>query len=782
MADAYDRERELIASKMDNILSYFDTLIGYQQNIVSGIEASMKLDTAKGLKTNINNIIAAYGREKEIVEKSGEREAAYRQEAAGNTEAIRNSYQNQISQTQTGYQNTADFQKLKNKGKQGKAKSTLQGGYEVLEEDISAAIEAAKKLNSKKSKKQAEGRAVLESLHQKYLNRVAELEREAAEAEAANQAKLADQIQQNETMTKEAEIAKWERMKSVLEEMGKVYDSQISQLGTLIDKYETLADLLKSVDASTIAKYNVNDIFGLTGNGDNDRKSFIQKSIESTKSMIEEYKKQYALYGDIVNAMEGSASERQQKFLDILKKNNLDASSKKIVEDLAKELAGNNWEGNEYLAQYKQMMSEIVSSIAKSIKQIEDYSDELADSVTKATQKMIDALRLLQDAYASKASLINDAWVVDVNGMTNLGYAKISALSQEMNVARQRAEQFRQQIADIERAGVGTYGSQDEYDEARNTAIKNYYEALQTAYSVQNDIYEIAKKVAQVEVDNVSKLVENYKKALNSKKAYYDYDKTLKDKNKNIQALKAEEQALQNVGDAASKARLKAIQAELKEAQEDLDDTVFEHSIQVETDALDKLVEDLTQALDTSAKTIQETFEEFARTVSAVLAASNGVNSDAIYNDLIGFIMNGKSTGVMTGTAAKINTTKSNASTVSGDMKNGTLMSLSEKSLDNINANVLNILNKQKELFNLQNNISNASNYLPNISTQVNKISTNVETISKNTTSIAKELSTMSQMNQQRMQIFSRMAQRYGYYDWDYLYKQLRKLGITRWY
>lgn len=779
LADAYDRERELIASKMDNILSYFDTLIGYQQNIVSGIEASMKLDTAKGLKTDINKIIAAYGEEKDIVEKSAEREEAYRQEAASNTEAIRKSYNSQIDQTQTGYQNTTDYQKLKNKGKQGKAKSTIQGGYEVLEEDITEAIAAAKKLNSKKSSKQAEGRAVLERLHQKYVDRITELQREADEVEKANQEKLADQIEQNKTMTKEAEIAKWERMKSVLEEMGKVYDSQISQLGTLIDKYETLADLLKSVDASTIAKYNVNDIFGLTGDEDSDRKSFIQKSIDSTKSMIEEYKKQYALYGDIVNAMESSAADRQQKFLDILKKNNLDESSKKIVEDLAKELAGNNWEGNEYLEQYKQMMSEIVSSIAKSIKQIEDYSDELADSVTEATQKIIDALKLLQDAYASKASLINDSWVVDINGITKFGYAKVSALSQEMNIARQRADQFRQQITDIENAGVNAYGSQDEYDEARNTAIKNYYEALQNAYSVQNEIYEIAKKAAQVEIDNVSKLVENYKKALNSKKAYYDYDKTLREKNKNIQALEAEMKALENVGDAASKARLKAIQAELKEAQEDLDDTVFEHSIQVETDALDKLIEDMTNALDNSAKTIQETFEEFARTVSAILSASSGVSSDAVYNDLIGFIMNGKTTGVISGSVGSVGKSTSNSSTVAGDMKDGTLTSLNEKSLSNINTNVLNILSKQRELTALQSKISSANNSLPNIANQVTKISTNVETIAKNTTSMAKGIEALNQSNQQ-LQALIPMMKRPG--EWNEIFDQLKRRGIIRYY
>ena len=72
-----------------------------------------------------------------------------------------------------------------------------------------------------------------------------------------------------------------------------------------------------------------------------------------------------------------------------------------------------------------------------------------------------------------------------------------------------------------------------------------------------------------------------------------------------------------------------------------MDDTVFNHQIQVETDALDKLVADLTEALQDSAETIQETFENWSKTVKSAIAASQGVNVEGFLDEIINFDLNG---------------------------------------------------------------------------------------------------------------------------------------------
>ena len=641
LSEAYDQERTLIGTKLDNILDYFDTLIGYQQNILKGIEASRELDTAKGLPTDMNKLVQEFQQQKEIVEKSGEREEAYEKEAKDVSKEIRQSYEKQKSTAETGYKDTAAYQKLKNKGKQGKAKSTIANGYEVLAEDAEAAIAAAKKMNKKKTA--AEGKATLERLHQKYLDYLAELQKDEEEALKENQRRLEDQRQQNQNETIDAQTAMWNKMTAILEEMTAVYDRQISRLNTIITKYDSIYELLEDVDASILStKYDVGDLFETEKYGAASQTHALRQLVKTSKEAIASYRQQYDLYGDLISAVgQGDVGARRQSILSILNRNDLTAESKKIAETIANELANNNWNGNEMVATWKSNMSSIITAIADLVKQAEKYGDELADSVTKNTKKIIDALELLQQAYAAKANLINDAWTVDINGITEYGYAKISALTEEADVARKRAMQFYNQIADIQSAKDTDYADDTErYETDLNTAIKNYYEAVQDVHSINDEIYNLAKKVAQQEVDNISKLVENYKKALNAKKAYYDYDKTLKEKNKNIQSLQSEIAALQNVGDSASKARLKALRAELEEAQEDLDDTVFNHQIQIETDALDKLVSDMTEALQDTAKTIQETFEEWSKTIKSVVEASKNVDANSIFEKVIDYDLN----------------------------------------------------------------------------------------------------------------------------------------------
>lgn len=799
LSEAYDQERNLIASKLDNILDYFDTLIDYQQNMIKNIQASRELATAQGQRNNINSLMSEYAKHRETVETASDKQAAYEAAAAAAMAATKQSYANQISNTATDYQNTTSYQKLKdNKKKQAATKRALNSTYQVLAEDVDAFIAANKtyeagknkKTSSKKYQKAMEAKKVMDQLHKKYTDYLAELQREESEALASQSAALANQKYQLDTDVKNAAIDMWNVMHSILDEMGSAYDDQIAKLSVIISKYTTIADLLKDIDRSTVESYGVGDMFDITTYGDATRTNALSEAIKNTKDMINQYKQQYQLYSDLIGAVESSSiGTRQSQLLAILNRNDLSADSKQIAQQIATQLANNNWETNTaWVDTWKENLSNIISAVADAIKQVEDYGDELADSVTQSTQRIIDSLYLLQQAYASKASLINDNWVMDTNGLTDYGYAKISALSQEIDIARQRADQYRQQIADIA-ANRDNYSTTDDYNEAYNTAVKNYYDALSDAYSTQNEVYELAKKIATAEVDSISKLIENYKKALNAKKAYYDYDKQLRDKNKNIQTLTAEINALTGVSDAASKARLKSLQAELEEAQQDLDDTVFDHSIQVESDALDKLIEDMTNALNDSTKTIQQTFEDFAKTVSSVMEAAGKADTGSIYDKVINFIMTGSTAGkyydngidTTEGTVSHTTTTSDTSSTtVADELENGSLVPVTlGNTLTGIDSHLLSVLAQVTDSQKLQTTMANNMNYLPNISAKVDSIASGVGSIASNTSTIAGQLSNIQNT-------LSKNGYGGKYLNLNslssYQLNQLRKLGITRIY
>lgn len=636
ITEAYDKERELITNKLNNILDYFDTLLSYQQNIIKGIDTAINIDSNKGLATDINNLLSKYAEERKVIDTSQEREEAYAAEYYRTNTAIERSYDSQIQNAISSYKDSASYQKLKDTGKQGKAKKALDTKYHVLAEDVDAYIEAFNKTQKKKTK--AEGEKEIARLQKKYDDYLAELQTEQAEALRANEAAMDDQIRQNQNATNEAREAIWETIKSVLDALFETYERQIRNLDVIVNKWGTIAETLQTFDDDALMKYNVQDIYGVTS----DLSDVLVKQQKSIKDQINAYHEEYNLYERMIQAASAETNEEKAAlFKQILLEQDLNEKGRQAIEGYIRDLTENqNWDTTSWVTEFKEGQNSVRSSITDLMKTAEDIGDSLLDKINESTNKLIDSLRALQEAYSSKASLINDEWTVDSTGITEYGYAKISALNDAANVARQRAAAYYQVYLNLLNADDEVKALED-YDKQLNESVKNYYDAVKDIHSVYDEIYNIAKQSLQNEVDNLAKLVENYKKALQAKKSYYDYDRQLKDKNKNIQSITAEIKALENVGTAAAKARQKALKAELKNAQDDLDDTVFNHQIEVETDALDKLVADMTEALQDTAKTIQETFERWSNTIKDVTDVSLSKDSNAIYTELLNFLTNG---------------------------------------------------------------------------------------------------------------------------------------------
>ena len=642
LEDAYAQERELINQKLDNVLDYFDTLNGYQQSILNVLDAQMKADAAKGYATDINKLLDSYATEREIYKTSGDRDQAYKEEADRNIEAIHKSYQNQLEDAQNDIKDTSTYQKLKDKNKKGKinVKQALVGDYQVLAEDVEAAKGWLDKLNKtlnkkgevKKGKqgKYDEAKAELERLHKKYTDYIAELAVEEQEAIDKANLDLETQKNQNKADTTEAYGNYWSKLKEILDTVGHIYDLQIDKLGVIIDRYDILADTLKDVDDETIRSFGVTDLFGTS----DQRADYLKNSLSESKRQVDLYHRQYEIYANLVDAAQ---TKDIQKFRNILRNGGIDSRLESVVQDLLDQLTNDlNFDMSNYETTWREGANTILSNISQIMKKAQEASDAIADAVTASFRKSIDALGLLQEAYTTRASLIKDDWTVDINGITEYGYAQVAELAQAMNVAQLRIDEAAQALKALEEEYMkpDTDMTDETYKEQKYGIMADQMKFEKDITSFRDQINELAKKAAQNELTQLQKLVDAYKKALNAKKSYYDYDKTLRDKNKNIQSLQSEIAALSNIGDAAAKARLKSLQAELEEAQKDLDDTVFEHSISIQNDALDGLVSDLTQQLDDSTKTFKEKIDEFNDNVTKLIDQSTKVDAGKVFNDI----------------------------------------------------------------------------------------------------------------------------------------------------
>ncbi|MCD8397940.1 MAG: phage tail tape measure protein [Lachnospiraceae bacterium] len=286
---------------------------------------------------------------------------------------------------------------------------------------------------------------------------------------------------------------------------------------------------------------------------------------------------------------------------------------------------------------------------------IEDLKDALRDDVFWRTfERAHEASERLLSVLSGISDLITDDMYFDSDGnMTKYGIAQLSNLSKQYDEARVQVQNYSDDIDNLNDLYEEGWYTEEEYTEKLNELQTEMLEAAGDAQSAINSVIDIFQEQSQEELDALTDLIDSYEDALNAKADYYSYDKSIKDKTKSIQALEQEISALTGVEDAASKAKLASLTAELQEQQEELDELVFEHEIELSTDALDALKESLQDSFETYWSDISSNLTEITSLMSAAnsLTESSTESIVSTLNELLAFYgIDSVSTGVLNAT------------------------------------------------------------------------------------------------------------------------------------
>ena len=550
-------------------------------------------------------------------------------------------------------------------------------------------------------------------------------------------------------------------------------NKEVENLKTLSEKFSTISDLLSNTNETILKNYGITGMFG------NNKKSYISSAISATGDEIAAERQQYNLYGNIISALR--SGDQKGNLSKLLQDRNLTEEMRNAITGIVDDLSsGATIDTDKYVKKFKDEQNQSLSELSSSVSKVESLHRQLLKTITETNDKMIESYESMQAVFSAKASIINEDWLTDVNGITEYGYAKAATLAQELSTAQKEIDAKYNNIRALERdkEWITTSFGEDEYNQTYNAAVQTYYEEIASAQQLQNQIYELSQKAMTAEIDRISKLVDNYKKALNAKKSYYDYDKTLREKNKNIESLESQIAALTNVTDASSKARMKSLQAELEEAQEDLKDTVYEHSISVENDALDDLLTTLNESIDNSTKTIAEVIKDFTSSVESLIETADGYNTDWSYSKLVDIATGANALSASYGDVLRKG---SSSGSVKDDMANGKYSAVSSANVsDKYSEQVLNILNNTTKMLEFQTEIKNATNYMPTISKSITSINANVGTITKNTSRITGQLDTMQDSMDNIRKLLARAGDNYDYAS--QMYRQMRRTGNARQY
>ena len=260
-------------------------------------------------------------------------------------------------------------------------------------------------------------------------------------------------------------------------------------------------------------------------------------------------------------------------------------------------------------------------------------------SVAKAAQKVADNLNSLRNIFASARSQV-DNYAAAMLGATSATEKKAKASEKAKSAleSEQRAlEHSKKALEDEKKALEDT---KSEYEKAQ----KAIEDLIKWTQNYIKQIKEDEVKALQDKKEKFDELIEKQKESLQAEKDLHDYEKSVGEKQNDLasNALKVSVSSLDDSG--AGKKAYKQAQEEYKKSQTDMEDFLYDHSIETREKALDQLKEDTDKSYDEQIKTIQDYLSnevQLYRDACKMIDNDNGT----LYGKLLNYCLTYTTTG-----------------------------------------------------------------------------------------------------------------------------------------
>ena len=260
-------------------------------------------------------------------------------------------------------------------------------------------------------------------------------------------------------------------------------------------------------------------------------------------------------------------------------------------------------------------------------------------NVAKAAQKVADNLNNLRNIFASARSQVGN-YAAAMLGATSATEKKAKASEKAKSAleSEQRAlEHSKKALEDKKKALEDT---KSEYEKAQ----KAIEDLIKWTQNYIKQIKEDEVKALQKKKEKFDELIEKQKKSLQAEKDLHDYEKSVGKKQNDLasNALKASVSSLDD--SAAGKKAYKQAQEEYKKSQTDMEDFLYDHSIETREKALDKLKEDTDKSYDKQIKTIQDYLNNEVRLYRDACKMIDNDNG-TLYGKLLNYCLTYTTTG-----------------------------------------------------------------------------------------------------------------------------------------
>ena len=318
-----------------------------------------------------------------------------------------------------------------------------------------------------------------------------------------------------------------------------------------------------------------------------------------------------------------------------------EARGDKITEDLyISQMKSNENKIPNLLEKYKQFEEEqkFYAVTSQKYQDLEKQKDDIiseAVNIVVENEQLTDAVHELRFKKANEANnalettiediehlkdLLSDDELIDDSGkFTKSGLANIMLIGRELQTSRKKIANYRYMLEKLTESYDNGNLSLDEYNEQSRQYVEGIQNAVKDVENYKDALVDLYKQQLEKENELLDKNIEKRKEALSNKKSYYDFDKTIKNANKDINSLKNQIAALEGVGNAAAKAEVERLKSQLSEAEENLEDTKYEHMVELKLTGYDEMQKSADEVLQNLLEDITTNADMQEQVVSSML-------------------------------------------------------------------------------------------------------------------------------------------------------------------
>ncbi len=273
--------------------------------------------------------------------------------------------------------------------------------------------------------------------------------------------------------------------------------------------------------------------------------------------------------------------------------------------EVQRQLLGISPGNSEYQDKTKEL-TQLDKDILSTAKNTAELRQQMAQLRWDQYDKAIDKLdRITTDCENIQGMMDSDTFMSDDGSLTTNGLTNIALENQSIQTNQRKIATWKQDLADLQKMYDNHYITEEQFLSQSKQITSNINSAAKDIYSSQQNLIDIYINKITKENEYLQDNISKRKEALEAKKDYYDYDKTIKNKTKDINTIKAQIAALEGTTNAVAKAKLEQLKADLADKQEDLNDTKYDHKIDMESKGYDNLANQSDKALDSATQAVK---------------------------------------------------------------------------------------------------------------------------------------------------------------------------------